>query len=104
MPTGNTKLVCPSVAAAAVAIAVRERRVQQSGILPDGRLDLARDIAVLLEEGARRLASLADARTVIGIPGAGFLHDPGLHPQIQQFAGLGNAAAVHDVELDLLER
>src|SRR6202035_3554191 len=41
---------------------------------------------------------------VIGEPGAGFFHDAGLDAEIDQFAVLGHAFAVHDVEFDLLER
>ncbi len=55
------------------------------------------------EEGLGVLAALADALAVIGEPGARFLDDAGLDAQIDQFAGLGDAHAIHDVELDLLE-
>src|SRR5690606_29265737 len=49
------------------------------------------------------LAALADPGRVVGEPGAGLLHDPGLHAEIDQLAHLGDTLAIHDVELDLLE-
>ena len=57
-----------------------------------------------LQEGLGVLAALADALAVIGIPGAGFLDHAGLDAKIDQFAGLRDALAIHDVEFDLLER
>src|SRR5581483_612569 len=62
-----------------------------------------RRLRVLLEIGLGILAALADALAVEGEPGAGLLDDPGLDPEIDEFAGLGDALAIHDVELDLLE-
>ncbi len=59
--------------------------------------------AFWLEEILGVLAALADALAVIGIPGARFLDDAGGGAEIEQFADLGNALAIHDVEFDLLE-
>src|SRR6185436_13918227 len=59
---------------------------------------------MLPEEGLGILASLADALAAIGKPGTGFLDDAGRHAEIEQFAGLRYAFAIHDVEFDLLER
>src|SRR5580700_6953973 len=75
-----------------------------AGILPDRHLDFSRDVGIGLEEAFGVLAALADALAVVGEPGAGFLHDAGLDAEIDQFAVLGYAFAIHDVELDLLER
>src|SRR5580700_8118129 len=75
-----------------------------AGILPDRHFDFGRDIGIGLEEAFGVLAALADALAVIGEPGAGFLHDAGLDAEIDQFAVLGDALPIHDVELDLLER
>src|SRR5271156_4284015 len=75
-----------------------------AGILPDRRFDFCRDVGIGLEERFRVLAALTDALTVIGEPGAGFFDDAGLDAEIDQFAVLGDAFAIHDVELDLLER
>src|SRR4029078_4614101 len=44
-----------------------------------------------------------DASAAIGEPRTGFLDDAGGYAEIQQFAGLRYAFAVHDVEFDLLE-
>ncbi len=63
-----------------------------------------RDARILLQEELGVLPALAETLTVIGEPGAGLLDDPGLDAEIDQLAGLGDALAVHDVELDLLER
>src|SRR5581483_8799038 len=76
----------------------------QAGVLADRGLDAVGDVGILLEEDLGVLAALADALAVVGEPGAGFLHHAGLDAEIDQFAGLGHALAVHDVELDLLER
>src|SRR4051812_15254314 len=50
------------------------------------------------------LAALADALAVIGEPRARLLDHAGLVAEIDQLAGLADAFAVHDVELDDLER
>src|SRR6185312_9026535 len=49
-------------------------------------------------------AALTDALAVVGEPGARLLDHAGLDAEIDQLADLGDALAVHDVELDLLER
>src|SRR6185437_7699629 len=41
---------------------------------------------------------------VIGEPGAGFLHHAGLDAEVDELATLRHALAIHDVELDHLER
>src|SRR5260370_24669420 len=48
--------------------------------------------------------SLANALTVIGKPGARLLDNAGLNTQIDQFAALRYPLAVHDIEIDNLER
>src|SRR5690606_37074344 len=53
---------------------------------------------------ARVLAALPQALAVVGEPGARLLDHAGLDAQIEQFAGLGDAFAIHDIELDLAER
>src|SRR5277367_1040591 len=75
-----------------------------AGVLPDRRFDFFRDIGIGFHEGFGVLAALADALAVVGEPGAGLFHDAGLDAEIDQLAGLGDALAVHDVELDLFER
>src|SRR5260370_23600451 len=76
----------------------------QSGVLPDRGLDLGGHVGIGLEEGLRVFAALAEALAVIREPGAGFLDDAGLDAEIEDLAHLGDALAIHDVELDLLER
>src|SRR5271168_2625770 len=49
-------------------------------------------------------ASLANALAVIGKPGARLLDDASLNAQIDQFAALRYPLAVHDIEIDDLER
>jgi hypothetical protein len=44
------------------------------------------------------------ADRIVAEPGAGLLDDAGLDAEIEDLAELGDALAVHDVELDLLER
>src|ERR1700730_5205021 len=50
------------------------------------------------------LTSLANALSVIGKPGARLLDDASLNAQIDQFAALRYPLAVHDIEIDDLER
>src|ERR1700752_4841255 len=76
----------------------------QTGVLAHRRFDLGGDVGILLEEALGVLAALADALAVEREPGARLLHHAGLDAEIDQFAGLRHALAVHDVELDHLER
>src|SRR5438477_12841222 len=76
----------------------------EAGVLADGGLDAVRDVRILLEEDLGVLAALADALAVVGEPRAGLFDHAALDAEIEDLAGLGNALAVHDVELDLLER
>src|ERR1043165_5108806 len=76
----------------------------EAGVAPDRGLDLLRDIGIVLQERLRALAPLPDALAVIGEPGAGFFHDTRLDSEIDDLAHLGDTLAVHDGELDLLER
>src|SRR5260370_41934322 len=71
----------------------------QAGILPDGRFDLRGHVGIGFQERFRILAALAEALAVIGEPGAGFLDDAGLDAEIENFAHLGDALAIHDVEI-----
>src|SRR3546814_6896589 len=67
-------------------------------------LEPVEKLSIFLEEGLCVLAPLADPLRIIAEPGARFFHEPGLHAQVQDFADLGDAFAIHDVELHLLER
>ena len=83
---------------------MRQSLADEARILADQGLDLGRHVLVGLKEILGVLAALADAIAVERVPGARFLDDAGLGTQIDQLARLGDADAVHDVELDLLER
>src|SRR5690606_16651124 len=50
------------------------------------------------------LTALADADTVIAEPAARLLDDTCLDAEVEDFADLRHALAIHDVEFDLLER
>ncbi len=62
------------------------------------------DAGIVPEKFLGVLAPLTETLAVVREPGAGLLHDTGLDAEVDQLAGLGDALAVHDVELDLLER
>src|SRR5438094_4110596 len=59
---------------------------------------------VMLQIGFGVLAALADALASIRESCAGFFDDAGLDAEIDQFAAFRDALAVHDVEIDDLER
>ncbi len=75
-----------------------------TGLLADPLLDRLGHLRVVAQELLGVLASLADPGAVVGEPGAGLLDDVGLDAEVDQLAHLADALAVHDVELDLLER
>src|SRR4051812_14453593 len=81
-----------------------QRFGEDARALANPLLDDVGDLRVVLEELARIFAALAETLAVEGEPGARLLDDAGLDAQVEQLAGLGNALAVHDVELDLAER
>ena len=70
----------------------------------DRILDPLGDVWIFLEVDLGVLAALADPNAVVAEPGARLLDQPGLDSEVEDFADLANAFAVHDVELDLLER
>src|SRR5215510_5769916 len=76
----------------------------EAGVLANRRFDLGGDVRVALEEAFGVLAALADALGIVGEPGARLLDHAGLDAEVKNLAALGDALAVHDVELDLLER
>src|SRR5205085_7776765 len=63
-----------------------------------------RHFRIFLEVGLGVLAALADPGRIVAEPAARLLDDAGLDPEIEDLADLGDALAIHDVELDLLER
>src|SRR5690606_28753716 len=64
---------------------------------------LLRDLGVLDEVAARVLLALAELVAVVGVPRAGLAHDLVLDAEVEQAALAGDAHAVEDVELRLLE-
>src|SRR5262245_5374330 len=76
----------------------------EAGVLPDRGLYLGGDVGVGLEEAFGVLAALADALAVVGEPGARLFDHARLDAEIDQLAALRHAFAIHDIELDLLER
>src|SRR3546814_11090433 len=66
-------------------------------------LEPVEKLSIFLEEGLCVLAPLADPLRIIAEPGTRFLHEPGLHAQVQDSAALGDAFAIHDVALPLLD-
>src|SRR5215472_10379844 len=78
-------------------------RFEQSEPLEDFLLELSGDFRMIPQEILGVLASLADALALERIPGAAFLEDVLLRSEVYQISFFGNPAAVHDVELHLLE-
>src|SRR5690606_30680439 len=73
-------------------------------LLLDLLLDLQGHVGVVPQEVAGVLLALAELGALVGVPGAGLAHDAVLHAQVDQAALAGDADAVQDVELGLLER
>src|SRR5207237_187619 len=67
----------------------------------DRALDLGGNVGVLLQEFADIVATLADALRIEREPGARLFDHARLHAEVDDLAKLGDALAVHDVELDL---
>ena len=73
-------------------------------LLLDLLLELVGEVGVVLEEGAGVLLALAELVAVVGVPGAGLADEALLDAHVDQAALAGDALAVEDVELGLLER
>src|SRR5262245_58134648 len=72
--------------------------------LADLPLDLVADVDVLGEELPGVLSTLSELVALVGEPGAGLLDDLEVDADVEERALLGDALAVHDVELALTER
>src|SRR5262249_20269663 len=81
-----------------------DRDRDRGDLAPDLGLELLGDVLVRLEELLRLLATLPEARLTVGEPGTGLGHHVGCHANVEQAAFLGDALAVHDVELGHAER
>src|SRR5580658_2768965 len=66
-------------------------------------LDLIGDFAVLLQVQARVVLALADALTVVAVPGAGLVDDALGCADLDDLALARDAGAVHDLEFGLAE-
>src|SRR5882762_8808921 len=80
--------------------AVHQGVGDDAGVGPHLLLDGRGDLGMLPEVRFGVLAALADALAVVGVPRARLLDDAGLLAEVDQLAGLADAFAVHDVELD----
>src|ERR1700735_2466325 len=87
-----------------LAILFEDTLGDQSRILPNGALDLVGHLRIRLQAGFGVFPALAQPYPVERKPGARLLHHTGLDAEVDQFAHLGYAFAIHDVELNLLER
>src|SRR5690606_34681799 len=67
-------------------------------------LDLDGELGVVPQEAASVFLALAELVPLVGEPGTGLAHDPVLHAEVDEPALPGDAPAVEDVELGLLER
>src|SRR5699024_5741507 len=79
------------------------RVLVDSEVQADALLDLRGDLRVLPQEVAGVLLALAELVRLVGEPGTGLADDPGLDAEVDQAAFPGDALAVDDVELGLLE-
>src|SRR5262245_65755880 len=72
-----------------------------AGQLAELRFDLSGCPRIMLEIVARRLTSLTDSLSFIGVPGAGLLDQTLFHTHIDQLACFRNAFCKHHIELRL---
>src|ERR1700730_16469624 len=74
------------------------------GVFANVLLDPFGNLRIGLEKILCIFPALAEPLAIVGEPGPGFFDDAGLYAKIDQFAGLGYALAVHDIEFDLFKR
>src|SRR5206468_3054028 len=75
----------------------------EAQLLADFLVDRVEDRRVVLEELLGVLAALAEALAAVGKPGAALFDDALVDAEVEKIAGLGDAFAVHHVELSLAE-
>ena len=68
------------------------------------QLYVIRDVRMILEILLGSITALTQTGIAHGEPRAGFVEDAEFHTEIDQLARAGNAFAVHNIELSLLER
>src|SRR5208283_2178516 len=100
LPFARRRLLLPLI----LAGVLEDFLGDDAGVSADRLLDLLRRRRVLLQISFGVLAPLPEPLAVEGKPRARFLHDARFHAKIDQFADLRYALAIHDVELDLLDR
>src|SRR5260370_4868657 len=67
------------------------------------RFDLGGEVGVVLEIELRVLAPLPDPLLAVGVPGTGFLDDPGFGRDVHEQRLVADPLVEHDVELRLAE-
>ena len=75
-----------------------------AGIGADFVFDFLGDGGILFQKQFGVFASLTELFAFVGEPGAGFFNDACFDAEVNQFAGFGNAFAIHDVKIDDFER
>src|SRR4029078_2519621 len=75
-----------------------------AGVCPDLRFDVIGHVAMLLEELAHVVFTLADAIGAVTVPGARLFDDFVQHAQIDHLAFPGDAFAIQDIEIGDPER
>jgi len=76
----------------------------QAGIVTNRPFDGHRNLWIVPQECFGVLPALTDTLPFIGEPRPGFLNNISLHAKVDKLSVFGNALAIHDVKLDLLER
>src|ERR1022692_1211036 len=66
--------------------------------------EVRRDFRMLLQEDTGIVLALSDAFALVAVPGTGFFHHIVQNAELDELAFLGDAGAVHDLELGLAER
>src|SRR5262249_56159499 len=80
-----------------------ERGPDDAHLLQHLALDAGGDLRMVPEVVLGVLPALPDPLPLVGVPGPALLHDVLGGGEVEQVSLPGDAGAVHDVELDLLE-
>src|SRR5688572_30838439 len=86
------------------ALELRTRRLHRYQLGADLVFDFLGNLRTSLQEIASVVLALADALTVVAVPGTGLLDDALGRAHVDDFAFARNAEPVHDFELGLTER
>ena len=85
-------------------MALRQLAALLGYLFHDLLLYVIRDVRMILEILLGSITALTQTGIAHGEPRAGFVEDAEFHAEIDQLARAGNAFAVHNIELSLLER